>query len=306
MARISRKSTKNLAESGNGATAALARPRTATDAFVAAIADASAAGACLLAWVNPQAFGSFDLLAYAAPLFCIQLPLSFLLMSGVVNRLGNEHMSRDSKLGFVLVPSVAMAVAAPIALGPDALIGVMWLSGTLLFQIVSGRIHREAAVKGAWITFTEGLDADGRSTRSYGINADASAPRGGRVRRWRVEAGHSQVMAGLTVHCGLVLAFLMPFIDVDRLGVTPAVEAASAWSQTLIGGAVGAHYVLAAGVALFVGRMLLQFEGIAPRAGSPEAAPIPDIDSDPVLREIVEKIEGKAPRGQSGAKPKKR
>jgi predicted glycoside hydrolase/deacetylase ChbG (UPF0249 family) len=107
-------------------------------------------------------------------------------------------------------------------------------------------------------------------------------------------------MASLTASCGMVLAFLMAFIDVDRLGVTPASEAASAWSQTVIGAAVGAHYVLAAGVALFTGRMLMQFEGLAPRAGTPEAAPVPHIDDDPVLREIVRKVDGKHARTGHG------
>ncbi len=282
------------------------QPRTLADAFADAIPDALAAAACMVAWVNPQAFGNFDLLAYAAPLFCIQLPLSMLIVVGAVNRFGNEQMSRATKLGFVLAPIVAIALAAPIALGPAALIGVAWLSGTLLFQIATGRIDREAAVKGAWFTFSQGEDAAGRGTRSYSISTDGSAPRSGLARQWRVEAGHSQVMASLTATCGLFLAFLMPFIDVDRLGVTPAAEAASAWSQTLIGDVLGAHYVLAAGAALFLGRMLLQFEGIAPRPGSPEAAPIPDIDTDPVLREIVDKIEGRGARGQSGAKRRKK
>jgi hypothetical protein len=123
------------------------------------------------------------------------------------------------------------------------------------------------------------------------VTTGDTAPPGGRVRQWRVEAGHAQIMASLTVAAALILLFLLPFIDIQRIGVTPAIEAASSWSQSTVGAVVGAHYALAGGVVLFAARFLLQFEGIAPRPGSPEVQPVPRIEDDPVLREIVRKID---------------
>jgi hypothetical protein len=174
----------------------------------------------------------------------------------------------------------------------QALFGVLWLSALSLWRIATGRLDSEAPVKGAWITFAQGEDAEGRPQRRYSLSTDGgSGSRLDRARRWRVEAGHSHVMASLTASGGLLLCFLLPFVDVEPLGVTPEVAAASAWSSTALGSVVGAHFVLAGGVALFAARVLLHFEGIAPAAGSPDAQPVPRIEDDPVLREIVDKLE---------------
>jgi hypothetical protein len=268
-------------------------PRTLAHAVFDAVPDALAGGACLLAWVNPQALGGFDLIAYAAPLFLIQLPLSFIGLFTGVTRLSDESMGRATKAGFVLAPGVAMALLAPIALGAQALLGVLLLSAEALWRIATGQVDRDAPVKGAWITYTQGEDAAGNARRAFSASTDGARQLGGRVRQWRVEAGHRQVMASVTATLGVFLVPLLAFIDVDPLGVTPAVEAASAWSQTTLGKMVGAHYALAGGVALFAMRLLMQFEGITPRPGSPEAAPLPTIEDDPVLREIVRKIDAR-------------
>lgn len=268
------------------------RPRTLVTAFADALPDALACGACLLAWVDPKAIAGVDLVAYAAPLFGVQLPLAIIGLFAGVSRLEDRAMGRSTKAGFVLVPTLAMLLMAPVLLGVQALVGVLWLSAASLWRIATGTIDREAPIKGAWITFEQGEDAEGRPRRSYSASTDGSSgSRLGRARRWRVEAGHTQVMASLTVMGGLVLCFLLPFIDVDPLGVTPEVAAASAWSSTTLGSAVGAHIVLAGGVALFAARVLLHFEGIAPVPGSPEDQPVPRIEDDPVLREIVGKVE---------------
>lgn len=272
--------------------AAAPRPRTFGDACADALPDALACAACALAWAKPQAIPGVDLIGFAAPLFLIQLPLAFLGLWTGVARLTDAQMSRRTKAGFVLAPGLAMALLAPILLGVEALLGVLLLTGTTLWRIATGQVDREAPVRGAWITYTQGEDADGRALRSYSAHTSGTAPRpADRVRQWRVEAGHSQVMATLTATGGLVLVLLLPFIDVQRFGVTPDLEAASAWSKGALGALLPAHYPLAGGVALFAARFLLQFEGIAPRPGSPEAQPVPRIEDDPVLREIVRKID---------------
>jgi hypothetical protein len=268
------------------------QPRTVGTALADALPDALACGACLLAWVRPQSIGGVDLVAYAAPLFGIQIPMAIIGLFTGVSRIDDRAMGRSTKVGFVLAPAIAMALIAPIVLGVQALVGVLWLSAISLWRIASGTIDREAPVKGAWITFEQGEDADGQPKRSYSASTDGSSgSRLGRARRWRVEAGHTQVMASLTVMGGLVLCFLLPFVDVDPLGVTPEIAAASAWSSTALGSAVGAHVVLAGGVALFAARVLLHFEGIEPAPGSPEAQPVPRIEDDPVLRDIVDKVD---------------
>jgi hypothetical protein len=270
------------------------RPRTFGDACIDAVPDALACGACALAWARPQAIPGLDLVGYAAPLFLIQLPLSIIGVFTGVARLSDAQMPRATKIGFVLAPALAMALLAPTLLGGAALLGVLLLSATTLWRIASGQVDTEAPVRGAWITYSQGEDADGSPRRSFSVEtAGAATQLAGRVRQWRVEAGHAQVMANVTATAGFLLVVLLAFVDVQRIGVTPAIEAASAWSRTPIGGVVGAHYALAGGVALFAARLLLQFEGIAPRPGSPEAAPVPRIEDDPVLREIVRKIDRK-------------
>lgn len=267
-------------------------PRTVGIALADAVPDALACAACLLAWVRPQAIAGFDLIAFAAPLFGIQIPMAIVGLFTAVSRIDDRAMGRRTKAAFVLAPSVTMAVLAPLVLGVQALLGVLWLSATSLWRIATGTLDAEPPVKGAWITFEQGEDAEGRPRRSYSASTDGgSGHRRGRVRQWRVEAGHSQVMASLTATGGLLLCFLLPFVDVEPLGVTPEIAAASAWSSTALGGAVGAHVVLAGGVALFAARALLHFEGIAPAPGAADAPSVPRIEDDPVLREIVDKLE---------------
>lgn len=267
-------------------------PRTLGVACADAVPDAIACGACALAWANPQAIPGFDLVAWAAPLFLIQLPLSILGMFTGVARLSDAQMPRATKAGFVLAPGLAMALLAPALLGIEALFGVLLLTAMTLWRIASGRIDLEAPVRGAWITYSQGESGDGTPQRRYAVDVSGSGTRlQGRVRQWRVEAGHGQVMAAATAAAGLLLVFLLPFIDVQRIGVTPAIEAASAWSQGTLGAVLGAHYPLAGGVALFAARCLLQFEGIAPASAAADAQPVPRIEDDPVLREIVRKID---------------
>ena len=279
-------------DGGAAPQAPAARPRTFGDACLDALPDAIACGACALAWARPQAIPGFDLVGWAAPLFLVQIPLSMIGIYAGVARLSDASMSRRTKAGFVLAPTLVMALLAPIVLGVEALAAVLLLSATTLWRIATGRVDQDAPVRGAWITYSQGVDADGQPRRAWSAQTSTSgvAPQG-RVRQWRVEAGHAQVMAVATATAGVMLVVLLAVVDVQRIGVTPEVEAASAWARTTLGGMVGAHYALAGGVALFATRCLLQFEGIAPRPGSPEAQPVPRIEDDPVLREIVRKID---------------
>lgn len=274
------------------------RQRTWRDALFDACLDAVAAGLCLWAWVAPQSVQRMDLLALAAPLFFIQVPLSLLTLGAGVTRLSDRQMSRRIKLAFVLGPSVAMALIAPMFLGTPALIGVVLLSIGSLWRIASGRVDIEAPIKGAFVTYE-------RSGTSIGIRVGDSGSSGGLssnatslgddtpvITRWRVQMGHSQVMASLTLGGCFVLLSLLPFVDVAPFAVTTQIHAASGWAHSTLGAVIPAHYALAAGVALFCGRLLMQFEGISPSAGSPGAEQTPTPENDPVLREIMRKVDG--------------
>lgn len=243
------------------------RPRVFGDACLDALPDAIACAACALAWARPQAIAGVDLVGWAAPLFLIQVPLSVLTLFVGVTRLPDAVMARAWKAGFVLAPAVGVAASAAALFGIEALACVLLLSATTLWRITAGDVDREAPVPGAWLTIAQG------------------------GRRWRVPAGHRQFMASLTLIAALLLTALLPFVGVERFGMTPAIEAASSWSQGPVGAVVGAHFALAAGVALFSARCLLQFDGIAQKSGSPDAAPPPRIEDDPVLREIAREVD---------------
>ncbi len=94
-------------------------------------------------------------------------------------------------------------------------------------------------------------------------------------------------MATLTIGGAFVTMLVLLFTDVGVGGIDAAQLAASAWPNTLIGKIIPAHYALAAGVALFGLRTFAQFEDVI---GKPEPPP-PKIEDDPVLREIIEKVE---------------
>jgi hypothetical protein len=275
----------------DGDTESQPRPRTITDACVDAAFDAGAASACLLAWVKPQAMPGVDLIAWTAPLAFVQMPLALIAQFSGVLRLSDREMPRATKRAFILAPTVVVGLLAPSLLGAEALYAVAWIAASLLWRVWRGGVDREAAVEGLWVTYSRDR-ARGAFGGSYGADFGGTpAGTADRLKHWRVQAGHTQVMAHLTLMIGLVLFFLMPFIELDRFGVTNAVEQASAWMTTPIGGIVGAPAALAAGFVLFGVRALLQFEGLTPAVS--EA--IPEIEDDPVLRDIVRKLDGDPP-----------
>lgn len=278
------------------ATAVVEVRRTWAVALMDALPDTLALGACLLAWLAPAAV-RFDLIAWAAPLYFVEFPLALLLLFGGVTRIEDPAMSRRSKFGFVLVPILLVALVAPMFLGPAGLVAVLALSARLLWRVASGRIDRSARVRGAWITYAEGDGAhevDSGTVRMRvggrrGRNADGG-------RRWRVEASHELVMAALTLTFWVFIAMAFMLVTIPPAGITPETTAASLWSRTVIGSIVPPQVALAAGATLFAARVLGHLEGIEP----PDAPPPVSVDDDPVLREIVDKIEGK---GRKRRKP---
>jgi hypothetical protein len=265
--------------------------RTWMVALMDALPDTLALGICLLAWLAPSAL-RFDLVAWAAPLYFVEFPLALILLFGGVTRIEDPAMSRRSKLGFVLVPILIVALMAPMFLGPGGLVAVLALSARLLWRVASGRIDRSARVRGAWITYSEGDGAhevDSATVRMRVGGKRALAPDGGR--RWRVEASHELVMASLTLTFWVLIAVAFMMVTIPAGAITPEIAAASLWSRTVIGGIVQPHIALAAGATLFTARVLGHLEGIE----AADAPPPVSVEDDPVLREIVAKIEGKRP-----------
>lgn len=265
--------------------------RTWAVALMDALPDALALGACLLAWLAPAAL-RFDLIAWAAPLYFVEFPLALLLLFGGVTRIEDPALSRRGKLGFVLAPIVLVALVAPMFLGPGGLLAVFALSARLLWQVASGRIDRSARVRGAWITYAEGDGEHAVDSGTVRMRVRAGGRRGraaGRGRSWRVEASHELVMATLTLTFWVFIAVAFMLVTIPPAGITPEIAAASLWSRTVIGAIVPPQVALTAGATLFAARVLGHLEGIE----AADAPPPVSVEDDPVLREIVDSIEGK-------------
>lgn len=265
--------------------------RTWSVAAMDALPDTLALGACLLAWLAPGAV-RFDLIAWAAPLYFVEFPLALLALFGGVTRLEDRAMSRRTKLSFVVAPILLVALFAPLVLGPGGFFAVIALSARLLWRAATGTIDRSPRVRGAWITYAEGDEVDRHQSAlriSVGRKRRADERRG---RSWRVEASHELVMAALTLTFCVFIAVAFQFVSIPPGGVTAEIAAASSWSRTAIGSVVGAPAALAAGAALFAARILGHTEGVE----AADAPPPPTVEDDPVLREIVEKVEGRKPK----------
>lgn len=265
--------------------------RTWSVAALDALPDTLALGACLLAWLAPGAV-RFDLIAWAAPLYFVEFPLALLALFGGVTRLEDRAMSRRTKLSFVVAPILLVALFAPLVLGPGGFVAVILLSARLLWRAATGTIDRSPRVRGAWITYAEGDEVDRHQSAlriSVGRKRRADERRG---RSWRVEASHELVMAALTLTFCVFIAVAFQFVSIPTGGITAEIAAASLWSRTAIGSVVGAHAALAAGAALFAARILGHTEGVE----AADAPPPPTVEDDPVLREIVDKVEGRKPK----------
>lgn len=272
--------------------------RTWSVAAMDALPDTLALGACLLAWFAPAAV-RIDLIAWAAPLYFVEFPLALLALFGGVTRLEDREMNRRTKLSFVVAPILLVALLAPLVLGPGGFVAVIALSARLLWRAATGAIDRSPRVRGAWITYAEGDDVDREHSAlriSVARKRRADERRG---RTWRVGASHELVMAAFTLTFCVVIAVAFQFMSIPQGGITAEIAAASLWSRTVIGSAVGAHAALAAGAALFAARIIGHTEGVE----AADAPPPPTVEDDPVLREIVEKVEGRKPQ-QSGPRRK--
>ncbi len=263
-----------------------APPRGVGDAFRDAVPDVLAAAACGLCWAAPTYFGGLDLIAYAAPLFLLQLPLSIIGLFGGVLRLEDKRMSRATKASFILLPLGALVFIATIVLGPAALWGLATLSATMVWRLVSGHVDRSATVPGAFINFTSGND-EGMIGAPSGDSVRIG--RRGKVQQWRVPVGHQEIMAGLSLTLGMILLFLVPAVGPSPGGITEEVVKASRWSTLPINGMVPAHIAVASGVFLFIARILSQFTGLG--AGQGDTAPAANVKDDPLLREIIAKVD---------------
>lgn len=257
--------------------------RTYGSAALDALPDALAAAACAIAWADPRALG-FDLLASAAPLYFIELPLAVIVAFAGVRRLRDPRWSLRAKARYVVLPVLVLAVFGGALLGPWGLLAILWLGGLTLARLLASTPDTSPEVQGLWLVFR--LRSKQGEPRYY-MAPDRPAPEPGMA---VVPAGHAQLMAAVTIATWFAIpcAFLL-FPDFGTGGATPAYAAAVGWDATPVGHWVPAHLALAAGLILFALRTLSHFEGI----GEPPAARIED---DPVLQEVVEKVEGRGRR----------
>lgn len=278
-----------VSEPAKGKSMPAPAPRTRRDALFDALPDAIVVAICLLAWTVPRPLG-VDLVETAAPVFFVELTLSMLLLFAGVRRLEDRAMAPRTKLSFVLVPALVLMPLCLLLLGPWALLAAAWLVGAEAMKVLTGTLDRTPPVRGAWITYREGNG--GVSTEGSGLSAYvrvAGMRKRGGTRQWRVQAGHQQVMAGLTLGTGLVIAVALLFVDVPTGALVPAVVADALWAKTLMGHMVPAHVAVAAGFALFLARVPAHFEGLGPPRPEDTVA---SIENDPVLREITRKLDG--------------
>ena len=256
--------------------------RTHGDALREAWPDALAAIACGIAWVRPDALG-FDLLATAGLLYFIELPLAIITLFAIVRRIRDEHWTRLHKAGYVLVPTLILAIVGGMLLGSAGLIAIVWLGGRTLMQLWRDVPGTDGDFSGMWLKSTR---VGTTVTSEWVSHRPARLPPGVTM----IPAGHEHIMAFATIVTWfailVAIAALPPF---GAGGATEAYAASAEWTATPIGSQLPAQTALAAGLLLFGIRTLLHFEG----TGTPEA-PAPSLaDDDEILREVIEAVEGK-------------
>jgi hypothetical protein len=260
--------------------------RTLREAALDALPDALAALACAIAWIAPAAPG-FDLLAYAAPLYFVELPLAIVTTLAGVRRIQDGRLSRRDKLRFVLGPTVVLLLLATALLGWAGAIGVAWLGATQVSRLLWQGPDTRSVVPGLWLIF-------GRPSTWFDTETFRPPPAKG---VYVVPVGHEQLMAMVTIAMWFVIP--VAFLVLPDFGIGAADEAyatAVGWRQTVIGRLVPAHVALAAGLILFAVRALCHFED----AGAPPPA---DIETDPLLQDVIDEVEGRRPR--AGARRKR-
>lgn len=251
-----------------------ARPRSAIDGWIEALPDVLAAAACGLALSSP-AWPGYDTLNTAGLLYFVELPVAICVLLAGVQRVDSKQMGTSTKLSFIFLPTLALAFISTIVLGRSGLIAVAWLSAGTFYRLARGIPPRGRSIRGFWIDYTEGDEDSARNRK--------------KVRRWRVEGGPEEFAASMTLVAWFCIALVLAFAPLPPVAVTDAYAASVSWSSTPIGGMVPPAKALWAGVLLFVLRALGRIEGPEAAVGPPPA----DIDADPVLREIVRKIDAK-------------
>jgi hypothetical protein len=269
--------------------AAAARPRKPLDAVIEAVPDLLALGSCAAALVQPD-WPGYDTLRTAAALFFVELPLAVIVLFGGVQRISDQSMDRATKLGFVLVPMLGIGFIAAVMLGRPGVVAVAWLSGGLLYRLLRGIPPRGRKVPGFWITYTSGDESGVAVGDSISMKGSAGRRRRKGAQSWRVEGGAEEFEASTTLLFWFVALALIAFVQLPAGGATAAYADSVGWDATPIGGMVGASKALWAGVLLFAIRVLGRFDFSAEAAA---AEPVARIEDDPVLREIVQKVDAR-------------
>jgi hypothetical protein len=260
--------------------AAPASRRTYAQAAFDALPDLGAALACAIAWIAPQALG-FDLLMWAAPAYFVEFPLALLLTFAGVRRMSEGQLGRREKIRVVLVPALVLAALSGLLLGLEGLVALLWLGTLTIVRLLRGEAETSPTVRGAWLVYD-------RKERSFTMPEHKPAPRAGLI---VVPAGHEQVMAAVTI--GTFIWIPLSFLVLPAFGTggaTPAYAASVGWTDTAPGSLFPAHYCLAAGLILFTVRGLAHFEGVG-------EAPPARVEDDELLKDVIEKIEGRRPGG---------
>lgn len=253
------------------------------DALRDAWPDAIAAIVCAIAWWRPDAPG-FDLLGTAGLLFFIELPLVVITSFAIVRRIRDRRWNRMRKAGYVLLPTLALALAGASLLGSAGLIAIAWLGGRTLLQLWRDPPDAAHDFGGMWLKSTR---VGTTRTFEWVSHRPAQLPAGVSM----IPAGHEHLMAFATIVAWFAILVALALLPAfGEAGATPAYAEAAGWTSTRLGRALPAHTALAAGVLLFGIRTLLHFEGIGPReAPVPEPTP----ENDEVLREVIERVEGR-------------
>jgi hypothetical protein len=278
-----------------------ARPRTALDTTIDALPDLLACIGCASALIEPD-WPGFDLLRTSGLLFFIELPLALLALFAGVQRLSDRDMSRGTKSGFVVVPTLILALFALLLLGGQGLLAVVWLSAASLYRIATGAPARAPAIPGFWITYTQGDGEQNASVGGISMSISAGKRRGKPTRQWKVQGGAEQLEAGMTATLWFVIAGLLLFLPLSSPQPSAEYAAQVGWSTTLLGQLVPPAKALWGGAILFAVRFLSHLDFVF-EAPAPAAV---NVEDDPLLREIVSKIDGDSPTSAPGAAKKRR
>lgn len=255
--------------------------RSLGDACREAWPDALAAIACAIGWARPDAPG-FDLLATSGLLYFIELPLAAIAAIAIVRRIRHPDWSRRDKLRYVLIPTLLLAWIGGSLFGLAGLVAILWLGGRTVAHLLRDAPADDDGHAMMW------LQAQRLGTR-LNFTLLPHRPAEPPPRALLIPAGHEHIMAFATAALWLLILIVIAFLPPLGTGGATADYAASVgWQDTVVGREIPAHIALAAGLLLFGARTLLHFEG----AGAPEPEP-PCIEDDEVLREVIEKVEGR-------------